>query len=373
MKYFIASTIALCAFASFAMAETREAFTTMTPVIVPKISIPTVISIPYDFGFGIAPSAALEKKGEELFVPFIYNYTQVQGPQFTATVGGASTGGVLTDADMNTSYDLPYSASENSVEVEITTGGVEVESDGIRLDLAAYSATPTHSAVSIVSATGEKIVRAKEVYSYDGLRFPRESGHTWKVTLWYTQPVRLSAVTVLPQSGGTRVDGITFLAQPGGEYILFTGSDRAVSVQTSESPQLYGAVPKQGVVGASVPNPLYIPADTDGDGVVDAQDNCRGISNQGQEDVDANGVGDACDDFDKDGYVNVQDNCPMMTNRDQRDTDGDKIGDVCDEGESRLTEQYTWLPWAGIGLVILVLIAMTTLMFRQSRSQTPTV
>jgi hypothetical protein len=373
MKYFISVGIALCALTSVASADTRAVFTTMTPVVVPKISIPTVVSIPYNFGFGNAAYAALEQKGVELFVPFIYNYTQVEGPQFSATVGGAYTNTTLTDADSNTSYDLPYEEGEQSVEIVISTqGGVAVESNGIQIDLAAYSAAPTHSSVSVISSTGEKTVRAYEAYPYGGPRFPAERAHTWKVTLWYSQPVRVSGVTVLPQTSGTRIDGITFLAQPGGEYTLYTGADRQEAIYTSEAPQLSGAKATKGSVGIATANPLYTPADTDGDGVVDARDNCRGIANAGQEDIDSNGVGDACDDFDKDGYVNVQDNCPLITNRDQRDTDADKIGDVCDEGESRLTEQYKWLPWAGIGLVILVLIAMTALMFRQSQPPTPT-
>ena len=37
------------------------------------------------------------------------------------------------------------------------------------------------------------------------------------------------------------------------------------------------------------------PPDSDGDGYSDAQDNCPGLSNPGQEDLDFNGVGDACE------------------------------------------------------------------------------
>jgi hypothetical protein len=68
-------------------------------------------------------------------------------------------------------------------------------------------------------------------------------------------------------------------------------------------------------------------ADTDGDGVPDAHDNCAPppgttdfsrFYNPGQEDIDGDGVGDACD------------NCPLVYNPTQADADGDKVGDACD-------------------------------------------
>jgi gliding motility-associated-like protein len=60
------------------------------------------------------------------------------------------------------------------------------------------------------------------------------------------------------------------------------------------------------------------PADADGDGILDPDDNCVDTANVGQEDVDTDTVGDVCD------------NCPDIANTDQADDDGDGVGDLCD-------------------------------------------
>jgi hypothetical protein len=55
---------------------------------------------------------------------------------------------------------------------------------------------------------------------------------------------------------------------------------------------------------------VYGVADTDGDGVPEATDNCPGLSNPDQADSDGDGIGDACDpDADGDGVLDANDVC----------------------------------------------------------------
>lgn len=90
--------------------------------------------------------------------------------------------------------------------------------------------------------------------------------------------------------------------------------------------------------------------DSDLDGVPDLADNCPGVPNHDQEDVEADGLGDVCDeatlaagaadpgapvstglpDGDRDGVSDAVDNCVARANHNQSDVDGDKAGDVCD-------------------------------------------
>lgn len=90
--------------------------------------------------------------------------------------------------------------------------------------------------------------------------------------------------------------------------------------------------------------------DRDGDGIPNEQDSCPSIFNPStplasgnQPDADDDGVGDVCDpcpldaeddcsstDWDGDGELNADDNCPYTPNRAQADGDEDGIGDACD-------------------------------------------
>ena len=71
----------------------------------------------------------------------------------------------------------------------------------------------------------------------------------------------------------------------------------------------------------------WIRADTDGDGVADALDNCPQDPNPGQTDTDGDGVGDACDnDIDGDGLDNVME-LSLGTDPVNPDSDGDGLTD----------------------------------------------
>ena len=67
-------------------------------------------------------------------------------------------------------------------------------------------------------------------------------------------------------------------------------------------------------------------------------DNCPGLVNSAQTDLNENDVGDDCEDRDQDGdgVYDYFDNCPAVANADQTDTVGDGTGtrvqikvDVC--------------------------------------------
>jgi len=106
---------------------------------------------------------------------------------------------------------------------------------------------------------------------------------------------------------------------------------------------------------------ITIAPDPDGDGVVDAEDNCPSVYNPGQENNDTDAFGDVCDncpnddnngqenndgdaygdvcddDDDNDEVPDVSDNCPFTMNPDQENNDGDAWGDACDDDDDNDT------------------------------------
>ena len=72
---------------------------------------------------------------------------------------------------------------------------------------------------------------------------------------------------------------------------------------------------------------LEVDPDTDGDGVVDSQDDCTFVV----------GSVNGCPDSDNDGVADLSDNCPSVPNQNQADLDLDGQGDACDQDDDNDT------------------------------------
>ena len=134
---------------------------------------------------------------------------------------------------------------------------------------------------------------------------------------------------------------------------LFFGSPAL----TAPASALSAKVPA-GVLANLIPNSPT--SDIDGDGVLNAQDNCPTVANPTQTDTDGDGIGNACDncpnvanltqaDIDGDGVGNACDNCPSRANPAQTDTDGDGVGDACDNCPSRANPAQADTDGDGVG------------------------
>lgn len=129
--------------------------------------------------------------------------------------------------------------------------------------------------------------------------------------------------------------------------------------------------------------PFSVPDGLDGDGIAaGCPDNCAFSFNPGQDDVDGDLMGDACDfctdtdadglgnpgfpanacatdlcpfvagpntDADGDGVGDVCDNCPLLANPTQADTDGDGVGNDCDNCQSTFNPVQTDLDADTVG------------------------
>jgi uncharacterized protein YjbI with pentapeptide repeats len=79
-------------------------------------------------------------------------------------------------------------------------------------------------------------------------------------------------------------------------------------------------------------------ADRDRDGLPDLEDNCPDFAGSNQEDTDADGKGNLCDDDnDNDGHPNRIDNCEFHFNPIQGDANENDIGNACDEEVSGIS------------------------------------
>jgi len=346
---------------------TTSAFQKYKEVSAPSIKVPTVVEVPFSDVFLNRFNFAVVDMETDAFQPYFFKerLQTARTPVSISVQGGDAIGGdQMLDGDTRTftEFALPQNEQGQARLVLVSTRPMTL--DGISFFLDQYVALPTSVEIRVATDQGEKIVLARSPMRNSSMVFPKTSAKEWFITLTYGQPLRIAEL-VLHEEGTGTVSSRTlrFLAQPKHNYRIYFDADRSVYVSVGEAGNL--ALDADVLRLADVEtqtNAGYVLADTDGDSIPDMRDNCVSVANSDQVDVNGNGRGDACDDFDRDGVINSLDNCPDNPNGNQTDVDGDKVGDICDEEESRVTEKYAWLPWAGMGfagLVLIVLFAIT--------------
>lgn len=275
----------------------------------------------------------------------------------------AATVGLMNDHDLRTyaDFSLPDNAQGYA---QITLASANpITSSFITAILDNNVALPTSVEIRALVEGQNRIVVANTRMDRPTIYFPQTTSASWTIAFSFSQPLRFSELR-LNQDGAEKssVRTVRFLSQPNHAYRIYFDPDRSAVAPVGEAGNLVSAKDVTTVsINELQSNPNYIIADVDYDLVPDIRDNCVFIYNSDQADANNNGRGDLCDDFDIDGIINSQDNCPNNPNLNQEDVDSDGVGDVCDQIESRITERYAWIPWAGIGFAAVVLIILFVL------------
>jgi len=325
------------------------------------IQVPTVVELPLT-GFVERNDLALYDTVTDTFQPYLLKI--VQTVEKTEVIAQSSKG-THNDSflvDENTQTFVDYVLPEDGIgTITITlTASESILSTSLSVLLGNYVALPTSIEIRTKDEGTDMIVVAKKKMTGQTVTFLETKASVWEITLEYGQPLRIEEIHLAQNNLESSTEKyVRFLAQPESLYRIYKNPDRYVNIPTGESSNLNDD--KDVLRVSSVPtqsNNAYTEADVDSDGIPDKRDNCVRESNSDQVDVNGNGRGDVCDDFDKDGRINSKDNCPNQPNTNQQDIDADGIGDVCDTEESRITEKYIWLPWAGMGIAALVVAGL---------------
>lgn len=345
-----------------------EAYKNILPLTLPQISEPTVTQLTFPISDNYSSIMIVENESQTP-QPLSTRIENADPTRFTVSAPyGTSTS--LTDNLSNTYADFPISengSNESTIHVQFEDAA---SISGLDLSFADFSRIPSYIRIITNRNGQDEIILNSSPYTGSTIRFPETTVDNILVYVTYSQPIRLTKVSVIEEGKPTEDRKLVrFLAKPGKTYTAYLNADRPVNSVTNQAGNLFYELNPLEVSTSTLlqPNPLYVPSDKDEDGLPDSADNCPSVANTNQADSNGNGIGDLCDDTDYDGVINTEDNCPEDANTSQNDVDGDGIGDICDGQESRFTEQYPWLPWVAMGGTAVIISALVFQMSRSNR------
>lgn len=350
----------------------KKAFQSVADVEFGKINFPSVIEFPIEFKNGSLRQVLVIEKESGAIQPAIVIEKNKKINYTARDSFDGRDSRLLADGNMETfkEYFSDNGVDQKRVDIFITSE-IGIDTDSLTLYLDKFVALPEAVEISAMVGGQEKIILGKSKPLSSVLNFPRTKASEFKISLYYVQPLRIRELQFIDHnSGGVAEsrDSVRFLAQPGKKYEVFFDLDRYVRIESGEMPNL--RQDEEIILASKISsgkNTFYEKADSDGDGVADEGDNCVGIKNSDQADLNHNGRGDACDDFDRDGIINSADNCPDIPNRNQTDEDADGAGDICDQSDDRVLQDQKWFPLAVIFLVFVVVGLIFLKTFRSER------
>lgn len=337
----------------------------------PSLTKTSVIEVPFSKESFSLPVFAVYNLTTSSFEPNLLSVNLSETASHIEASGSNGNPLLINDNNFATYLEFPLNGFSNRAEMTFYFDKL-VTSSSLYLALDNYVALPRSVSITASVSGKDYIVLAPVRPSVGNIVFPKTTSSVWRVVFDYIQPLRISEMKFNDLSSGQiTTRGLRFLAQPKQSYQVYFDADRYVQSTSKEAGDLFS---NNGVIyskaTSSILNPEYVPVDSDGDTVPNLTDNCVSVSNADQKDEDANGLGDACEDYDRDGILNANDNCLDIPNTAQTDTDNDGIGDVCDDFENRATERMPWLPWVGIGLAGVVILGLFIVALKHKKEDT---
>jgi hypothetical protein len=336
--------------------------------VTPSITVPTVVEIPINKDSFSIPTFAVYNLDTKEFEPYLFSVNNPETKVYLQTGGEVDIPSSINDGDYLTYFEFPIEGDVVNNSTLNFNFEKSITASSLNFTLDSNVALPKTISISAKVAGKDYVVLAPVKLISGNIVFPKTTASRWQITFSYIQPLRISEIKFNDLSTDTATRGLRFLAQPNQSYQVYFDADRYLRSFKKEAGDLFSS---KGVVHltmlTSVTNAKYKPVDSDLDSVSDFSDNCIGLANSDQKDSDSNGKGDACEDYDRDGIVNKKDNCRDVPNVAQTDTDADGMGDVCDSLDNRVTERMPWLPWAGIGIALVVVLGLFIVVFKHKK------